>query len=60
MYCILSTPLSDVLVDIDECASTPCMNGGVCVDGRDLFTCTCAADFTGATCDVGKIIFYIN
>ena len=48
-----------MLVDIDECASNPCMNGGVCADGRDLFTCTCAADFTGATC-AGKIIFYIN
>ena len=51
------THVLNVLVDIDECASNPCMNGAVCADGVDLFTCTCVAEFTGATCDVGKIIF---
>ena len=51
------TQLLNVLVDIDECASNPCMNDAACADGVDLFTCTCAAEFTGAICDVGKIIF---
>ena len=43
------------------CASNPCVNGGICVDGIDLFTCTCVGGFRGgATCDVGKsnYIFY--
>ena len=46
-----------MLVDIDECASNPCENGGVCDDREDYFVCTCTAGFMGATCDVGKIIF---
>jgi hypothetical protein len=36
--------------NIDECASTPCMNGGTCVDGIGLYTCTCAVGFNGARC----------
>ena len=36
--------------DIDDCAPTPCSNGGSCVDGVDSFTCTCALPFTGAQC----------
>ena len=52
------TPFSDVLVDTDECASNPCVNGGVCTDGIDVFTCTCAAGFMGVTCAVGKCIIF--
>ena len=48
-----------MLADTATCDSNPCMNGGVCADGNDLFTCTCAAGFIGAICDVGKI-FVLN
>ena len=54
------TPFSDVLVDTDECASNSCVNGGVCTDGIDLFTCTCAAGFMGVTCGVGKCIILVH
>ena len=37
-------------VDIDECASSPCANGGACTDGADDYTCSCAAGFEGDTC----------
>ncbi|PZR09402.1 MAG: hypothetical protein DI536_22765 [Archangium gephyra] len=37
--------------NIDDCASNPCLNGGVCTDGVDAFTCACAAGFFGATCE---------
>ena len=43
---------------IDECASNTCVNDGVCVDGFDIFTCTRAVGFMGATCDVAKIILF--
>ncbi|KAJ8343372.1 hypothetical protein SKAU_G00307010 [Synaphobranchus kaupii] len=36
--------------NINECASTPCLNGGTCVDEVNRFLCTCAKGWTGATC----------
>ena len=27
------------------------MNGGVCTDGIDAYTCTCAAGYTGENCE---------
>ena len=36
--------------DIDECASSPCQNGGTCTDGFNSYTCVCAAGRTGLHC----------
>lgn len=44
-----------VCVDIDECSSYPCQNGGTCTDGVNTFTCHCPPGFTGALCQTGKI-----
>ncbi|XP_030854462.1 uncharacterized protein LOC577714 [Strongylocentrotus purpuratus] len=38
--------------DIDECASSPCVNGGTCVDGHDSYTCNCAKGYDGADCEI--------
>ncbi|XP_006158317.1 protein crumbs homolog 2 [Tupaia chinensis] len=40
----------DCSVDVDECASQPCLNGGRCQDQPDGFQCHCGAGFTGPTC----------
>ncbi|XP_072908661.1 protein crumbs homolog 2-like isoform X1 [Hemitrygon akajei] len=37
-------------VNIDECESDPCMNGGTCEDQTDGFECQCAPGLTGVTC----------
>merc|ERR1712072_752637 len=37
--------------NIDECAPNPCKNGGTCKDGVNSFTCTCAAGYSGDTCE---------
>ena len=37
--------------DIDDCDPNPCNNGGVCTDGIDSYTCTCAEGYTGVNCD---------
>lgn len=33
--------------DVNECASTPCLNGAECVDTGSTYQCTCQAGFVG-------------
>ena len=40
--------------DIDECASNPCQNGGVCIDQINQYICICQAGWRGAFCNIGK------
>ncbi|XP_078615554.1 sushi, von Willebrand factor type A, EGF and pentraxin domain-containing protein 1-like isoform X2 [Branchiostoma floridae x Branchiostoma japonicum] len=37
-------------LDVNECASSPCMNGGSCVDHINTFTCLCAPGYSGINC----------
>ena len=37
--------------DIDDCASSPCQNGGTCVDGINSYTCDCDLGFEGDNCE---------
>ena len=39
-------------VDIDECASDPCLNGGQCTDRENGYTCLCAPPWTGQQCNL--------
>ena len=39
-------------VNIDECASAPCQNGGTCSDGVNGYTCACGAGYTSVRCEV--------
>ncbi|CDQ77194.1 unnamed protein product [Oncorhynchus mykiss] len=36
--------------NINECGSSPCLNGGTCVDEMNQFSCTCTKGWAGATC----------
>ncbi len=38
-------------VDIDECESDPCRNGGVCVNRHNHYLCECVSDFSGENCE---------
>merc|ERR1712072_777222 len=38
-------------INIDDCASNPCMNGGTCVDHVNDYECECLKDFTGFNCE---------
>ena len=44
-----------ILIDIDECASIPCQNGGRCVDQVNMYTCYCASGFQGIACQTSEI-----
>ena len=39
--------------DIDECASSPCQNGGACVTlgGDCSYTCNCVLGYAGTNCE---------
>ncbi|XP_072421291.1 aggrecan core protein isoform X2 [Chiloscyllium punctatum] len=38
--------------DIDECHSSPCLNGATCIDGIDSFKCLCLPSYGGDLCEV--------
>ena len=44
-------PFFFFFVDVNECSSNPCLNGGTCTDTRNGFTCTCGAFVTGMRCE---------
>lgn len=48
LSCLLPGPKCNV--EIDECASSPCRNGGTCVDEENGFHCQCPAGFKPPYC----------
>ena len=42
------------LLDIDECVSIPCQNGGNCTDGIAGYTCECIPGHTGDNCETSQ------
>ena len=45
-------------VDIDDCQPNSCLNGGVCVDGLNSFTCDCITGFIGSNCSISKLVVF--
>ena len=43
-----------IYLDINDCYSDPCQNGGTCVDGVDSYTCNCPTGFTDVNCQTSK------
>ena len=39
------------------CESGPCMNGALCNDTEDGYTCTCMPGYTGEVCETG--VYYV-
>ena len=56
---VCSTDLSlHLFLDIGECASDPCHNGGICIDEINAFTCICISGYTGVTCETSMCFVY--
>ncbi|XP_071138696.1 neuronal cell adhesion molecule-like [Mytilus edulis] len=41
-------------MEINECASNPCQNSGVCHDHVNRYSCTCKSGYTGKNCEIDK------
>ena len=44
----------DFHVDIKECSSNPCLNGGTCVDQVNGYLCNCQDGYQGVRCQTSK------
>ena len=53
IYFLIQTT-SFLPLDVDECASSPCQNGGKCKDAINAFTCDCVSGYSGSNCEIGK------
>ena len=42
-------------IDIDECAVSPCENGGSCVNTPGSYSCKCAPGLQGQHCENGEV-----
>lgn len=42
-----------LFLDINECLSLPCQNGGTCNNEVNKYTCTCLGGYSGTNCETG-------
>ena len=45
--------------DVDECANSPCKNGGSCMNLKGSYRCDCIKGFTGKHCKQGLLAIFL-
>ncbi|XP_067270608.1 protein crumbs homolog 2b [Pseudorasbora parva] len=51
-HCLAGFTGENCSVNVNECESAPCENGGSCEDLINAFHCSCPLGFTGAVCEI--------
>ena len=54
---IFEVVIHSMVIDVDDCASGPCLNGGTCTDDVNGYTCKCAVGYGGLNCTTGKYTY---
>ena len=49
-----------LVVDINDCSSSPCMNGATCTEAVNSYACACIAGYTGTHCETGDTLGLSN
>ena len=49
---LLYQPLINQCAGFDHCSSSPCLNGGACINGFHGYTCRCQGNWIGINCGV--------
>ena len=65
-HCVSTTCHSYLYLDYElkpdgnECDTSPCYNGGTCIDGCSSYFCSCISSYTGDRCQYrqGRLTFY--
>ena len=50
---MLRWSLFSIIVDVDECLSSPCQHNSMCEDQENSFLCHCTQGYTGIMCEIG-------
>ena len=48
------------LIDIVDCVPGVCLNGAVCAESVNTYTCQCAAGFTGSHCETSTHVYIMG
>ena len=46
--------------DINECESSPCKNGGTCLNQQAGYSCKCKDGYSGDHCEEGNAYIYVG
>ena len=56
VYAVCNIIVTFFYPDINDCAPSPCANGGTCIDKVNAYKCVCVPGYTGENCETGEFV----